>query len=271
MTRHWHHAAWGDVGTTANTGASAGADTKAGTTATSLASSAPPRHEWGSGAGVLRALRACVLPVLALASVASVWAASAQANPRSAQADRLQPVQILSDESRYEEARQLTTLRGNVTLTQGSMVIRAGELQLKQGPAGRFNAVALGQGDQPARFRQNRGGPDETLEAQADRIEFDSQTQVLRLVQRASIRRLVGSRVREETSGQEITFNGESETFSVTGGSASASPSNPGGRVRIVITPRNEGAASAPEAAASGALLKPATSLPAASGKGKTP
>jgi lipopolysaccharide export system protein LptA len=235
------------------------------------AASRLPTHAAGSGAAWRRGMRAGVLSLFGVVAGAGLGQAPVGATTTGAQADRLQPVQILSDESRFEEARQLTTLRGNVVLTQGSMVIRAGELQLKQGTAGRFSAVALGQGNQPARFRQNRGGPDETLEAQADRIEFDSQTQVLRLVQRASIRRLVASRVREETSGQEIIFNGETETFSVSGGSASASPANPGGRVRIVITPRSEGAASPPATAASGAPLKPASSLATPPSKAKTP
>ena len=206
--------------------------------------------------------------------VAGLLATSAHAQTSGAKADRLQPVQILSDESRYEETRQLTTLRGNVVLTQGSMVIRAGELQLKQGPAGRFSAVALGQGQQVATFRQNRGGPNETLEAQAERIEFDSQTQVLRLVQRASLRRLVGARVSDETSGQEITFNGETETFSVSGGRGSASTTNPAGRVRTVITPRSEAPAEPAGSPASASGIKPTPSLPsppASGSKGQNP
>ena len=61
------------------------------------------------------------------------------------------------------------------------------------------------------------------------------------------MRRLRGSETSDEISGNLVTYDSGTEVFNVTGG-APATPSNPGGRVRAVLTPK-EGSAAAAEAA----------------------
>ncbi len=108
---------------------------------------------------------------------------------------------------------------------------------------------------------------DEYIEGQADRLEYDGRADTVRFVGNAQVRRLRGAAVADEVSGALITYDNTAEVFSVAGGAAS--PTNPGGRVRAVLVPR-EAAASAPapadgaRAPAAAPPLQPAGKLGAA-------
>jgi lipopolysaccharide export system protein LptA len=120
---------------------------------------------------------------------------------------------------------------------------------VRERPDGHRGAVALGSPSRPATFRQKRDGLDETIEGQAQRIEYDSRGDVVRFSGDAQVRRLRGSQPADEISGNLITYDNGNETFSVAGaGPAAAGASAPAGtgRVRVVITPRPDVAASAP-------------------------
>ena len=53
--------------------------------------------------------------------------------------------------------------------------------------------------------------------------------------------------VADEVSGAQITYDNSAELFTVAGGASAATPANPTGRVRVVLSPRL--AASAPAVA----------------------
>ncbi len=73
------------------------------------------------------------------------------------------------------------------------------------------------------------------------------------------MRRLRGTTVADEISGNLVSYDSISEVFSVSGGAA-ATPSNPSGRVRAVLTPR-EGSAAAAEAAQAASQPNPSLRL----------
>ena len=104
-------------------------------------------------------------------------------------------------------------------------------------------ASAIGAAGRPATWRQRRDGVDETIEGAADRIEFDSRADTVRLVGNGAVRRLRGGVVADEITGAAITWDNAAEVFKVEGGATSAT--NPTGRVRAVLSPRPE-PASAP-------------------------
>ena len=97
----------------------------------------------------------------------------------------------------------------------------------------------------------------------AERIDFDGRADTLRFTGNGNVRRLRGSTVADEISGAVIVWDNTAELFTVQGGAAT--PTNPGGRVRAVLSPRVEAAAAAPSAPpaaqASGAALKPIRTL----------
>jgi lipopolysaccharide export system protein LptA len=197
---------------------------------------------------------------LLLASTCAALGLSAHAE----RADRFQKLKVEADQQgKIDLVNNLVTFNGNVVVSRGTMVIQAARVELRETPGGYHNAVAFGANGKPATFRQKRDGVDETIEGEAERLEYDGKADTVRFVNRASVRRLRGTAVADEISGNVVSYDSTSEVFSVSGTPA-ASPTQPGGRVRAVLTPR-EGTAAAEEAAqaASGAApqLKPSPNL----------
>jgi len=174
-------------------------------------------------------------------------------------ADRNKPMAIEADQpGSVDLQRQVVIFNGNVTISQGTMLLRADRVELRERPDGYREAKAIGSAERPANFRQKRDGVDETVEGAAERIEFDAKTDTLRFIGNAAVRRLRAGVVADEITGSLITWDNTNELFKVTGGAAS--PANPTGRVRAVFAPREEEAASAPKAAES-LPLKPSGTL----------
>jgi lipopolysaccharide export system protein LptA len=171
-------------------------------------------------------------------------------------ADRNKQMAIEADlPGSLDYQRQVLVFNGNVVISQGSMVLRAGRVEMREMPDGYRAASAIGSPAKPATWRQRRDGVDETVEGSADRIEFDGRADTLRFVGNGAVRRLRGGQVADEISGALIVWDNTTEVFKVEGGAVS--PVNPGGRVRAVLSPRAE-AASAPPATVP---LQPSRSL----------
>jgi lipopolysaccharide export system protein LptA len=174
-------------------------------------------------------------------------------------ADRGKPMAIEADQpGSVDLQRQVVIFNGNVTISQGTMLLRADRVELRERPDGYREAKAIGTAERPASFRQKRDGVDETVEGAAERIEFDAKTDTLRFVGNAAVRRLRAGVVADEITGSLITWDNTNELFKVTGGAPS--PANPSGRVRAVFAPREEPAASAPKGGEA-LPLKPTGSL----------
>ncbi|XVJ71580.1 MAG: lipopolysaccharide transport periplasmic protein LptA [Rhizobacter sp.] len=171
-------------------------------------------------------------------------------------ADRLKPLNVEADAGRYDDLKQFGVFSGNVVLSKGSLVMRAGQMEVRQTPEGYHQGVALAATGKLASFKQKREGLDETIEGEAERIEYDAKADTLRLKSRAVIRRVRAGVIVDETVGNVITYDNTSEVFTVVGGPASASPANPGGRVRAVLSPR-DGTPAAQEAASAGVGASP--------------
>lgn len=179
-------------------------------------------------------------------------AALAGAPALAERADRGKPMSIEADQpGSVDLQRQVVIFNGNVVISQGTMLLKADRVELRERPDGYREAKAIGSADKPASFRQKRDGVDEVVEGLADRIEFDARTDTLRFVGNAAVRRLRAGAVADEITGSLITWDNTNELFNVTGGAPS--PANPSGRVRAVFAPRDEGAASAAASAPSAA------------------
>jgi lipopolysaccharide export system protein LptA len=185
------------------------------------------------------------------------WAAAEKA-------DRTKPLTMESDRPcTVDLVRQVSVCTGNVVIAQGTLVIRADRVELRETPEGYRTATAIGSAGKPAMYRQKRDGGDEQLEGSAERVEYDARADTLRFVGSAQVRRVRGTVTSEDIQGAIIVWDNAAELFSVQGGAAT--PSNPGGRVRAVLSPRAAdaaaSAASAPDGASGGASLRPSTSL----------
>jgi len=143
--------------------------------------------------------------------------------------------------------RQVLVYAGNVVVSQGTLVLRADRIEIREMSDGYRAATAIGSADKPASYKQKRDGVDEMVEGAAERIEFDGRTETLRFVGNGAVRRLRAGVLADEITGALIVWDASAEVFSVQGGNAS--PSNPSGRVRAVLSPRAEPGASAPASA----------------------
>ena len=180
-------------------------------------------------------------------------------------ADRFKPLNVEADQpGRIDLLNQHVVFNGNVVVTKGTMTIRAGRIEVRETPEGYHSAVAIGAANKPATFRQKRDGVDEWIEGEAERLEYDGKTDTIRFVTNAAVRRLRGSTVADEIAGNVVSYDSIGEVFSVSGGAA-ATPTNPGGRVRAVLTPR-EGSAAAAEAAAASEPAPPLKLAPSLGG-----
>lgn len=167
--------------------------------------------------------------------------------------DRLQPIVVEADQpGTLDLQRQVVVFNGNVQIVQGTMVIRADRIEVRELPDGHRVAVATGTPGRPASYRQKRDGVNEVVEGLANRIEYDGKAGTLRFVGDGTVRRLRDGSVVDEITGAVISWDDGSELFSVQGGDGSAA--NPGGRVRAVLTP--PGAASAPASAPASAVAR---------------
>jgi lipopolysaccharide export system protein LptA len=196
--------------------------------------------------------RALMIPRISTLTLAVALAAGLAAPAAAEKADRGKPLSIEADQpGTLDLIKQVVVFNGNVVVAQGTMAIRADKVEVRERPDGHRSATALGTAGKPASFRQKREGVDETIEGQADRIEYDSRGDVVRFAGNAQVRRLRGGTPADEISGNLITYDNGNETFSVQGGApapaagGASAPSS--GRVRVVITPRPEAAASAPK------------------------
>ncbi len=167
--------------------------------------------------------------------MSGLWPGAAQAE----KADRGKPLNIEADSGRYDDGKQSGTFVGNVVVTKGSLVMRASKIDVRQTPEGYQFGVATAEPGKLATFRQKRDGLDEHIEGEAQRIEYDGRSDTIRFIDRAVIRRFRGTTLADETAGRLITYDNVAEVFSVAGGASAATPGNPSGRVRAVLTPRD--------------------------------
>ncbi len=150
-------------------------------------------------------------------------------------ADRDKPVHLEADRATVQDANKLATFTGNVVLTQGTLIIRADKMTVKEDANGFQHATAFGN---LASFRQKRDGKDEYVEGWSERMEYDGKADKVQLFKKARLRR-----GQDEVYGDYISYDAINEFFQVMGGTASetaAPQARSEGRVRAVIQPKKK-------------------------------
>jgi lipopolysaccharide export system protein LptA len=166
-------------------------------------------------------------------------------------ADRYKKMEVESDQpGKVDLQNQIVVFNGNVVVSKGTMVIKAGRIEVRETPDGYHQATAVGAPGQLATFRQKREGVDEYIEGEAERLDYDSKADTIRFTGKAAVRRLRGTTVADEVTGALITYDNTAELFTVAGGASAATPGNPTGRVRAVLSPRQDSPAAAEAASA---------------------
>lgn len=167
-------------------------------------------------------------------------------------ADRSKPMNIEADNLRYDDQKQISIFTGNVVLTKGTIIIRGARLEVRQDPEGHQYGLVTGSADSLAFFRQKRDGVDEFMEGRGEVIDYDGRADTVVFKKRAELRRYRGTTLADEVTGAVIVYENTTEKFTVDGAPKSAGA--PAGRVRAMMTPKPEAAASAPAVAPADAL-----------------
>ncbi len=166
-------------------------------------------------------------------------------NASAEAADRDKPIELEADTVTVNDAKKISTYSGTVVLTQGTLMIRADKLVVREDNEGFQHSTSTGN---PTTFKQKREGKNEHMEGSAQRIEYDGRMDKVHLYTRAWVKR--GEDI---VYGDYISYDANAEYAEVMGGIKSAG--TPGsGRVKAIIQPKNKSITPKPEApdAASG-------------------
>jgi lipopolysaccharide export system protein LptA len=179
-------------------------------------------------------------PLFAL--VLCVAASSAMAE----RADRGKPMNIEADSLRYDDVNQVSVFRGNVVVSKGSIQIRGNQIEVRQDPEGYQHGVVTGSPQARAFFRQKRDGVNETMEGEAETLEYDGKADTIKFVKQAELRRLRGAAVVDEISGAVIVYENLTDRLSVDGSVGAPVAGSLPGRIKAMLMPRPDNAALTP-------------------------
>lgn len=161
--------------------------------------------------------------LLLLGLLASPLLASAE------KSDREKPIRYSANNLDGNEAEQSVLLAGKVEIIQGTIVIKADRVVLRQQPDGTYNVSATGK---PVTFRQRMDSSDEFVDAQALRIEYLGSKELVELYEQGWIKR-----GKDELRGSFLTYNSSNGAFAGRGSLQSTAPAGDG-RVSGVIQPK---------------------------------
>lgn len=169
--------------------------------------------------------------MLTLLSLAALGAAHAE------KADSYKQTLIEADHADLDDVKQARTLTGNVVLTKGTLVMKAGRALLVEDPQGYQFVTFWAAPGSLATYRQKRDGGDLWVEGEAERIEYDNKTEIVKLFSRAKLTRLEGTKNTDQVTGAFISYDSRKEYFAVQ--NTNTGDNKPGaGRVKMVIEPK---------------------------------
>lgn len=151
-------------------------------------------------------------------------------------ADKDKPIELEADSVIVDDAKKISTYIGNVILTQGTLVIRAAKLIVREDKNGFQHSTSTGS---PTTFKQKREGKNEYMSGSARRIEYDGRMDKVQLYTKAWVKR--GEDI---VYGDYISYDANAEYAEVMGGKKSESAGSSSGRVRAIIQPKNKPAKS---------------------------
>ena len=148
-------------------------------------------------------------------------------------ADKEKPIEIEADTVTVNDAKKISVYTGNVIVTQGTLLIKADKLVVREDESGFQHSSSYGN---PTTFKQKRDGKEEYMEGAAQRIEYDGRMDKVQLYTKAWVKK--GEDI---VHGDYIMYDANAEYSEVIGGGPkSATPATPTGRVKAIIQPKNK-------------------------------
>lgn len=158
-------------------------------------------------------------------------------------ADRDKPLQLEANKVSIDDAKKIQILEGDVVLIKGTMILKAERVVVTEDQYGFQKGTAFAGKNGLAKFRQKREGREEYIDGEAERIEYNTNSEILELFHRAWVKN--GD---DQLKGDYIWYDTVSEKYLVTAGE-NRDPKGPPPRVRATIQPKNKGTPATPAAA----------------------
>jgi lipopolysaccharide export system protein LptA len=150
-------------------------------------------------------------------------------------ADRDKPMQLEANRVSIDDAKKIQILEGDVLITKGTMVLKADRVIITEDQYGFQKGVAFSGKDGLARIHQKREGKEEYMDGEAERIEYNSNSEIAEFFHRAWVKS-----GEDQVKGDYIWYDAVSEKYLVTAGEA-RDPKAPPPRVRAIIQPKAKG------------------------------
>ena len=170
-------------------------------------------------------------------------------------ADRDKPMLLEANRVSIDDAKKIQILEGDVLITKGTMTLKADRVVIKEDQYGFQKGTAFGGKNGLARFRQKRDGKEEYVEGEGERIEYNTNSEVVELFHRAWVKS-----GEDQVRGDYIWYDAVSEKYLVTAGET-RDPKAPPGRVRVVIQPKGKDSEAKPASRGERLELKGAGNL----------
>lgn len=155
-------------------------------------------------------------------------------NVLAERADRDKPMQLEANRITIDDAKKIQILEGDVLVTKGTMTLKAERIVITEDQYGFQKGTAYSGKDGLARFRQKREGSEDYVDGEAERIEYNSNSEIAELFHRAWVKS-----GEDQVRGDYIRYDAVSEKYLVTAGE-NRDPKAPPARVRAIIQPKNK-------------------------------
>jgi len=149
-------------------------------------------------------------------------------------ADRDKPMLLEANRVSIDDAKKIQILEGDVLITKGTMTLKADRVVITEDQYGFQKGTAFSGKNGLAYFRQKREGKDEYVEGEGERIEYNTNSEILELFHRAWVKN-----GEDQVRGDYIWYDAVSEKYLVTAGDTRGPKAAPG-RVRAVIQPKSK-------------------------------
>jgi len=157
-------------------------------------------------------------------------------------ADRDKPMLLEANRASIDDAKKIQVLEGDVLITKGTMTLKADRVIITEDQYGFQKGTAFSGKNGLAYFRQKREGKEEYVEGEGERIEYNTNSEILELFHRAWVKN-----GEDLVKGDYIWYDAVSEKYLVTAGET-RDPKGPPARVRAVIQPKAKDAETKPAA-----------------------
>lgn len=159
----------------------------------------------------------------------------------SARAEKADSTKLTSVEGEHliiGEKKGVNSLVGDVELVRGTLLIKADRAVVTKSDSGDQSVVLHAPANGHVSFRQKRdGGKDLWIEGEADRVEYDDKTEIVRFVSNAKVRYLENGKTTQEQEGEFMSYDSKNDVFIATN-NASGNRVAGGGRVKLTIQPK---------------------------------